>query len=214
MISCLAFQHYNIPPEKRQPGTLNQKPNLNIRRKDMARRGPEGLSYVLQFRPGEPQPPEPTAKDIVEAVVKFCLEGLRDENDALRKDDLGEMTGVVNWLIGDGVTTANFYTTETPAPMLFVSLPDSGSDPWSRIPGFMPCVKAGELTLNLINKGEIRLTARTEIDTALTKRVQTFRGLPPPARDNLAKALLGVSDLDEAIRQTEELKRDQTNPFF
>ena len=177
----------------------------------MALHPPEGLSYALRLRPESNL--DPTPRNIVNEVVDFCLGGL-PEGPGFRTDELGEMTGVVNWLVADGVTTANFYTTETPFPMLFVSLPVNGSDPWATIPGFMQHVKAGELTVSLINDGEIRLVARTEIDTALTDRAQALRRLPQSERENLAKALRGSGNLVNAARKIEETSRGRISTFF
>jgi hypothetical protein len=150
----------------------------------------------------------------MEEVVKFCLDGLREPDGTRRRGPLGEMTGVVNWLVADGVSTANFYLTKSPVPMLFVSLPDTGSNPWSLIPGFMEFVREGELTVNLINRGEITLVARTDIDTVLKERVSALHRLPPVDRANLTNAMIGRGNLEEALQNLEERSRDRISQFF
>ena len=177
----------------------------------MALRQAEGLSYVLKLRPDSEL--EATPQNIVNEAVAFCLQGI-PEGNAFRTSELGEMTGVVNWLIADGITTANFYTTETPVPMLFASLPVNGSDPWSSIPGFMEHVRAGELTINLVNAGEIKLVPRTEIDTALADRAAALRRLPLSERENLVIALRGGGNLFNATREIEEMSRIRMSAFF
>lgn len=172
----------------------------------------EGLAYCLQFRNDAPPPTDTSDANLLKQVDDFCLDGLRGSDHArLTLPRGGEITGTINWLIADRVTAVNFYTTLTPVPMLFVSLPENSSDDWRSMPGFMKFVKETPQTLNL---GEIKLDARLELDQVFKLRFAETQRLPRLARETLMRALGGGGNLDETLRGLTDTNIDRIHSFF
>jgi hypothetical protein len=205
----LAFQQgdYNIAPTKQQCITQNQQSHFNLRRKDMAI-NPEALSYFLKLREGTIVP-EGVDKSthIVNEVVKFCMDGLRDDNGVhLLDEDGAEITGSIEWLIGEGVEAANFYTTTTPVPMLFCLLSKNGSSNWTELPAFMQFVEIGPVTLA---PGNLTLTSQAALDERFQERRTEIAGVPLPQRLAVLAALRGEGNLVETSKWVNTINREE-----
>jgi hypothetical protein len=169
-------------------------------------RAPEALSYFLKFRSDFPIPEdERTTADLIDDIVKFCKDGLFDAGEIHRRDENDvEITGSINWLIGEGVTKANFYTAITPAPMLFCLLSDSGSSNWTQLPGFVEFIETNPV---ILNAGAITLTPHPDLDQLFQDRLTQTQNTPTPRRLALLAALRGEGDLAAALSWIDESNR-------
>jgi hypothetical protein len=139
----------------------------------------EGLTYFLK-------------SDVnMSNFIEFIRDGKKDAGGLHVTDPRtgGLQTGVLNWLRGIHVFDANFFTATEPAPMVVVSLAQTGI-PWIGIPGFMDFVATDIPALNLGN-GQIQLESRRDLDAALSASRSIFNGLAANNRRNLEEALRG-----------------------
>jgi len=172
----------------------------------------EGLAYCLKFTDLLPEPEDKSNANLIRQVVDFCLDGLRGEDgNRLTVNPGGEVTGAVNWLISADVNAVNFYTTETPVPMLFVSLPSKSGDDWRLMDGFMSFVQEGPQTADL---GQLILAPHPEIDMVFNLRFAELQKKSSSVRETLKKALGGRSNLDETLRSLSDPQNNRLNSFF
>jgi hypothetical protein len=180
-------------------------------------RPPEALSYFLKFRsefPENPtQKPAATPEGAIQDIVNFCKKGLCDASGKPIKIGGTEITGGIEWLIGEGVKKANFFTAITPKspriPMLFCLLPENGSSNWTRLPAFMLFVETNPVTLDPDN---ITLTSQTELDKIFKDRVTKIELIPLPRKLALLAALRGEGDLAKTLEWIDEANRAEGIP--
>jgi hypothetical protein len=220
-VRSVAFRQVddNVVPEKLQHAAEFKQG----RRKTMAK---EGLAYCVTRRTEGPFtiPASASEKDILKDFLKFCLNGVRDQDGkpVNAPNTGGKMTGTVNWLASLGRFEANFYVAHKPALMFFVSLAEGTAD-WRKMPGFMLFVRKVDLTLPLhIDDGQFRsdgefiLEQKTDLDKALADMKPRIERVSERNRPRLIDALRGDRDTDlkQVIAEVDRAEGIGLSEFF
>jgi len=172
----------------------------------------EGLTYFIKPVEGV----SPT--DRLNQFLEFCRNGERDPVTRRYITDARgyRKVGVFKWLEGFRLCSdVHFFTAEEPALIFSVMLPKN-DHPWGEIGGLMDFVETGNLPLQLLAEGQIKLKSRRDMDDAHQGSCRVLDRVPANRIREFTDALKGLpdTDLDDIIDDIENTENINIREFF